>query len=141
MRVPSHAGRSAIGFNMTPMIDVVFQLIVFFLLASHFAKQDVQLELDLPAARSGKTDEADDARFVVVNVLRDGEALLAGRVVTMEELQRVVQLKREEIGEGLEIRIRAHRDAPYKNLEPVMVACARAKTWNVKIAVLREEGG
>jgi len=53
MRVVSNLSRGSLGFNMTPMIDVVFLLIIFFLVSSHLAQQETQLELDLPEATSG----------------------------------------------------------------------------------------
>ena len=70
MRVPSNLSRGSVGFNMTPMIDVVFLLIIFFLVSSHLARQEVQLDLDLPPATSGHAPEEDESvRRVVVNVL------------------------------------------------------------------------
>ena len=47
MRVPSNLRSGSLGFNMTPMIDVVFLLIIFFLVSSHLAKQEVQMPLPL----------------------------------------------------------------------------------------------
>ena len=58
MRIPSPATTDGVGFNMTPMIDVVFQLIIFFLLSSHLAKQETQFALPLPAAESGQVEPA-----------------------------------------------------------------------------------
>ena len=45
--------------DMTPMIDVVFQLLIFFLVASHLARQEVQLQLDLPDAGTGQRPTQD----------------------------------------------------------------------------------
>ena len=53
MQVPSSTtSRGEVGFNMTPMIDIVFLLIIFFIVSSHLARQETQLELALPAASS-----------------------------------------------------------------------------------------
>ena len=45
--------RDEAGVDLTPLIDVVFLLIIFFLVSSHLAKQEGQLELPLPEAESG----------------------------------------------------------------------------------------
>ena len=66
---------------MTPMIDVVFQLIIFFLLSSHLAKQETQLALPLPAAESGRPTQPSEQPRLTVNVLADGTLLVAGRPV------------------------------------------------------------
>ena len=79
MRLPQRHGPASVGINMTPMIDVVFQLIIFFLVSSHLAKQEAQLPLPLPVADSSAAPQPTPARHVVVNVLNDGTLLLAGR--------------------------------------------------------------
>ena len=55
MRVPTRSVSGEVGFNMTPMIDVVFQLIIFFLLSSHLAKQEKEVPLPLPVSSSVTT--------------------------------------------------------------------------------------
>ncbi|MCA9048548.1 MAG: biopolymer transporter ExbD, partial [Planctomycetaceae bacterium] len=40
VRIPSKVSRSELQFNITPLIDVVFLLIIFFLVASHFARSE-----------------------------------------------------------------------------------------------------
>ena len=81
MRIPSHLRSGALGFNMTPMIDVVFLLIIFFLVSSHLAKQEVQMQLPLPTAESGNQRVEDDVPRLTVNVLSDGTLMLSGRHV------------------------------------------------------------
>ena len=48
MRVPRLAQRSAVGINMTPLIDIVFQLLIFFLVSSRLSQQESQMALPLP---------------------------------------------------------------------------------------------
>ena len=137
MRVPHHRHRGGVSFNMTPMIDVTFLLIVFFLVSSHLARQEVQLELNLPRARSGqRPDEA--ARRIVVNVLPQGEIRTGGRTVDGRQLERIFQVERREAGDELEIRIRSDRDVPYRFVEPIMIAAARAGVWKVTFAVVQQ---
>jgi biopolymer transport protein ExbD len=139
MRVPSRVLSHQVGFNMTPMIDVVFQLIIFFLLSSHLAKQETQLPLPLPEAVSGRDLELDDRARVTVNVLADGNLLVANRPISADDLARRLRQRIEQHGTDLEVRIRADRTVPYAACEPVMLACARAGIWNVSYAVYRRE--
>jgi biopolymer transport protein ExbD len=144
MRVPSNLSRAGLGFNMTPMIDVVFLLIIFFLLSSHLAQQEVQLELDLPRAASGQRPEEEEIRRVVINVLPEQHAgkriMVGGRLMRGEELAQLIDYEsRRARGEArgrLEVRIRSDRKVPYRVVEPVMVACARAGVWKVTFAVV-----
>jgi len=137
MKTPNNLTRGRVGFNMTPMIDVVFLLIIFFLLSSHFAKRDAQLHLDLPTAKSGKPQGEDATHRAVVNILPEGDVLFGGQTVDAAELQQRVAARRQADGPNLEVRIRSDQAVEYRHLEPVLRACARAGVWNVKLAVVR----
>ena len=145
MRAPSNLARGTPGFNMTPMIDIVFLLIIFFLVSSHLARQEIQLELDLPDATSGEPAEEDEARRVVVNVLPEtrpeGGIQVGGTVMDARRLAQVIryesdQAKRE--AKDLEVRIRSDRRVPYGMIEPMLLACQEAGVWNVTVAVTKE---
>ena len=136
MRVPTRAVSTEVGFNMTPMIDVVFQLIIFFLLSNHLAKQETQLPLPLPAATSGMVELADARPRLTVNVLADGTLLVANRPVKPDELVGLLRGRRAAHGDELEVRIRADRAVLYRRVEPVLVACVQAEIWNVAYAVV-----
>ena len=137
MRIPSVSRRGEMRVNMTPMIDVVFLLIVFFLVSSHLARQESQLPLPLPEAQSGEElNELDQAR-VVVNLLADGTLLLAGRRVSSAELERRLSNERGSAGEDLEVRIRCDRHVAFRFVQPVLLAVSQAGIGNVTFAVVK----
>ena len=139
MRVPNSLTGGSVTFNMTPMIDVVFLLIIFFLVSSHLAKQEAQMELPLPVAESGSTPDDVQTQRITVNVLRDGSLLLAGKPVRRGELQQRLVNATSTRGQDLEVRIRSDRNVVYSHVEPILIACARAGIWNVAFAVYRPE--
>lgn len=124
--------------NMTPMIDVVFLLIIFFLVSSHLAQQESQYELDLPLAVSGTAPVPSEQRSVTINVLADGSVIVAGRVVDAAQLESRLRNETARVGKDLEVRIRTDRAVAYEVVEPVMLACAKSGIWNVKFAVYRK---
>jgi len=169
MRAPSHPGRGAIGLNMTPMIDVVFLLIIFFLVSSHLARQEVELQLDLPEAGTGERPAEDDTRRVIVNVLPPAEPwgrlmgggaaappeelrrqigfpwtgpgarlMVGGRAMRPDELASLIAFEARQTEGPLEVRIRTDRRAPYRLIEPIMLACADAGVWRVAFAVIEK---
>jgi len=145
MRVPTNLLRGSLSFNMTPMIDVVFLLIIFFLVSSHLAQQDIQLELDLPDAASGEQPEEDDARRMVVNILPEPRAgrriMVHGRLMRAEELAQLIRTENDRSTQPLEVRIRSDRTVPYRVVEPVMIACAKAEVWKVTFTVIGKPAG
>ncbi|MHC2069060.1 ExbD/TolR family protein [Bremerella sp. T1] len=140
MRVPSNLKPGQADFNMTPMIDVVFLLIIFFLVSSHLAKQEAQMPLPLPTAESGQEiiDNEQQPR-VVVNIEADGSLILAGRRVPPEQLAKRLAVERDRSGDSIELRIRCDRATPYANVKPVMLAATEAGIWSVAFSVIRPE--
>ncbi|MCC9607247.1 biopolymer transporter ExbD [Blastopirellula sp. JC732] len=139
MKIHANLRPGQFDFNMTPMIDVVFLLIIFFLVSSHLAKQESQLPLPLPTAETGTEIVDDQSPRVVVNVERDGKILLAGKAVTLEEIGKRLEFQRGQSGDDLEVRIRCDRNVPYEYVKPIMLAAAEAGVWNVNFAVIRKE--
>jgi biopolymer transport protein ExbD len=136
MRVPVREFSGSVGFNLTPMIDVVFLLIIFFILASHFSRQETQLELALPAAATGQQAEVEERRRLLINVLPDGQVLLGTVPARPEELPLRIEAASRQAGGELEVRIRSDRTVPYRLVEPILLACAQAGVWKVSFAVV-----
>lgn len=140
MRIPIGIHRSRLEMNMIPMIDVVFLLIIFFLVSSHLAKQEVQAELALPIAETGVENQDADQRRLTVNIAAENgnyTIKFGSRSVNTNDLQQYLERELERSNTDLEVRIRGDREIPYQIVEPVMVACARLGIWNVHFAVIR----
>lgn len=133
----------AIGFMMTPMIDVVFLLIIFFLISSHLTRQEKQTKLPLPVATMGAHPAEMDAPKLVVNVEATGQMSMSGANVTKEEFQGRLAATLAKLNEKdrsqFEVRIRCSRDVPYRFMQPIMNACVGQGIWNITYAVYRPE--
>ncbi len=139
MKAPQYKPAKKYGFNMTPMIDVVFLLIIFFLVSSHLARQENQIEMELPVAQSADDDLQQDAPRITVNVKEDGTMWMGGRPVSPDALPQKLTAALNQQGDDLEVRIRGSRIAPYAFFEPIMLACTETGIWNVTFAVYRED--
>lgn len=138
MRIPT-SRRRRLGINLTPMIDVVFQLIIFFLVSSQLAQRESNMPLPLPQVDSGETAIDDGTQRLTVNLQSDGSLSIGGRPIEMIWLEEVLIEAVELKGDDVEVRIRASRDTPYRHAEAVMLACTRQRIWNVTYAVYRRE--
>ena len=117
------------------MIDVVFLLIIFFLVSSHLARQESQLPLSLPDAVSGQDADSQRDR-IVVNVLASGELLLAGRVVSVTELQQRLAFEQSSHQGDLEVRIRGDRQVPFRAVQPILLAVSRSGISKITFSVV-----
>src|SRR2546423_3740138 len=76
---------SQIHIDFVPMVDVLFNLLVFFLLATSMAQAEREMSIALPhAASSGPISMS--MREIIINVHADGGAEVAGKMVSLEEL-------------------------------------------------------
>ncbi|GAB4131294.1 MAG: biopolymer transporter ExbD [Thermogutta sp.] len=138
MRAPSVVGRPSVRMNMTPMIDVTFQLILFFILAGHLAQQESPVDLRLPTAATGEKAKESETRRILINITPTSQVLVGGRVVDETGLRRVFEAEAARGGD-LEVRIRTDRRAPYAAVAPVLVSCAKAGIWNVSFSVVEND--
>ncbi|MGI9472483.1 MAG: ExbD/TolR family protein [Rubripirellula sp.] len=122
---------------MTPMIDVVFLLIIFFLVSSHLARQENRLPLDLPVA---STFDPTDPEKAPLTISVDDQAnwLVSGDVVDLKTLRLILADLRTRMGAEAAIRIRTDGAVQYQYVEPVLREAALAGVTDAAIAV-REE--
>lgn len=137
MQVPNTSDRRSVGANMTPMIDVVFLLIIFFLVSSHLARQENRLPLDLPIA---STFDPTDPEKAPLTISVDAQArwLVAGDVVDADALRSILADLRDKMGSDAAIRIRTDGGVQYQYVEPVLREAALSGVTDASIAV-REE--
>lgn len=109
--------------NMTPMIDCVFQLLLFFMLASQFKDyEDTTNELNMPSASAAAPLIADsDTLFVDIN--KEGAYFIKNRQVTPDELR--AELHRLAIDNRLtaQVGIRADAATPFQFVIGVVGMC------------------
>jgi biopolymer transport protein ExbD len=67
------------GFDMTPMIDCTFQLIIFFMITMDMSKAQIEL-LTLPTASKAVKEKFEDTSTLVVNIMKDGAVKIDGKV-------------------------------------------------------------
>jgi len=80
---------AGVEMNLTPMIDVVFLLLIFFMVATKFAEIERDLLVNPPAARQARPVTA-PPKELIVNVTADGRFLVAGVEYPPEDLERLI---------------------------------------------------
>lgn len=138
MRLPvQSSGRRELQFNITPLIDIVFLLIIFFLVASHFVRSDNSEAVDLPRVPSATTDES-PAQRLTITILADGSYSVGGiRTAVEVVLKRIAGLADHDSPEGspAEVRIRADRQGQFGRIRPLIEQCARHQIRSIQLAV------
>lgn len=118
------------GINLTPLIDVVFLLLIFFLTATTFQKDEIEMDLELPQAASG--EPSDESEVIVINIMSNGKLLVDGREVTVEALQQKLKAAATR-NKDQEVLIRGDRKTEFGVVAQVFDACLLAKLHSISI--------
>ena len=89
MIIQTDESQAAITIELTPIIDMVFLLLVFFLVATTFHQTEREMQIALPAASSAGPISA-ILQELIVNVDADGQIIVAGKTMTSKELRDLV---------------------------------------------------
>jgi biopolymer transport protein ExbD len=135
MKVPGRTRESGVRFNITPLIDICFNLIVFFSLASLAAKKETAAAVVLPQAAQFDAHDRDSTRRLVITVNAKRRMFVAGDEIARNDVDRLVADRAGENPSGCEIRVRADESVPYSDVKPLILACARHGVTNLKFAV------
>ncbi|SFH56478.1 ExbD/TolR family protein [Planctomicrobium piriforme] len=136
MRVPRTSRAVSTKLNLTPLIDVVFNLVIFFLVISHFSRGEAVNGVELPTATRGQQDES--PHRLTITVQTDGVYLVAGKAVTTTEIEEMIAQANVVGADNFWVRIQGDRSAQYQLIEPIMLACARQAITNFGFDVLPE---
>ncbi len=127
---------------ISSMIDVVFLLIIFFVVTAAVDKEVSDEKIVLAEAPHGKPVNTVDPRSVVINVRDDGTLTMGMHTVTMEEISRTLLLLRQEYGTETDIPIviRGDKDAPHEYIKRAFKAVTDTGLSNVRINAQRIDG-
>jgi biopolymer transport protein ExbD len=122
--IQSHDPESSVRMDLTPIIDMVFLLLIFFLVATTFHQTEREMQIALPAASSaGPISTA--LRELVINVDEQGGIILSGRTVSPDELRAIVT---EAVAQNADqkITVRGDQSTAYANIVLVLDICKGA---------------
>jgi biopolymer transport protein ExbD len=124
MLLQANEVRDEVGFDFTPIIDVVFNLLIFFLVASSFQEVEREAKIALPQTVASAPITA-SLREIVINVDREGTILVGGRAVGDEAL--VSMLRQALAGNpNQKVNVRGDRATAYENVARALDLCKQS---------------
>jgi len=126
------------GVNMTPMIDVVFQLIIFFVCTAEMERLAIDENIRLAMSPSGPAVEQKDPREIIVEVDAKGRISIARNYMSENFLKNQLRISVKRFGQTTPVLIRASGKARHEDIRKVMDACAYAGLWKVSFAAIKE---
>jgi biopolymer transport protein ExbD len=139
MRIPHEPPDETYPINVTNMIDVFLLLLIFFLVATTFAKEERDSKVQLPGTAAVRPISA-PARDLVINIRDDGSVQLGGKVVVGDELAATLKQSQAE-DPGRNVLIRADERSIMKYFAAVARVCREAGFDEVRIGYVVENPG
>ena len=122
--------------QLAPMLDVVFQLLIFFLVSFEFQRTELDMKVSVPSAQEG----ADPKRArgeIIINVRADGGVFVDQQLMTQgqlkEKLSAIAKLHKNQ-----PVRLRGDAKVDYQNIVEVIDTCQKAGIWNISFATQRK---
>jgi biopolymer transport protein ExbD len=125
------------GFQIAPMVDIVFLLLIFFLVTWNFSRNEMELDVKVPKAREGKETRRAVGE-VILNVKADGTVVMNRRAMDSNALKEALA-KIASLYPDQAVILRGDENTDYRHVVEVLDICRRANIWNVAFATSRPE--
>ena len=124
---------------MTQMMDIVFLLIIFFVVTASVDKDVVDESINLAQAKNAPAVETVDPRAITINLSSDGKVNIALRPMSsMQTLYNFLVNMRTQSGNSLPVLIRCDAKTRYKDIGNVMDTAAKAGLYRVRLVAMLE---
>jgi biopolymer transport protein ExbD len=120
--------------NMTALVDVILNLLIFFMLGTSFAKDERQFEVELPSVSHAQslTNPPDE---IVINVYSDGHVVVNEKSVSASQLETLLAEAHSRFSDQA-VLIRGDGRGNYQSIMDVLSVCQKAKIRNYSLATL-----
>ena len=131
MKINQDKGVEEMVLNITPLIDVVFLLLIFFMVATTFLNPEREIDVDLPLADSAGAVE-NPPEEIIITVQRDGRIFAQGAERDRDGLLSLLRSAAQHDPET-PVTIRGDRLAHHEAIVGVMDACGTAGLFNLAV--------
>jgi biopolymer transport protein ExbD len=125
------------AINLTPMIDIVFLLIIFFMVSSHFTnKNHVERDIAISVPQVSASGALTAApRNRIIDIFSDGRVALDEKVVSINELEARLSDAKQQFNQ-IGVTVRGDGECAYQHVVEVIATCKRAKIEKVDAALI-----
>lgn len=133
-------GSEECALDMTPMIDVVFQLIIFFVVTLK-AASDMNKDIILEYGVNGPKFEEKEIPPLIIEVAQNGRISINNATLTPAMLASILNQRVERLGTNFPLLIRADKRTHHEKVREVMNVCTARGLWKISFVALIEKKG
>jgi len=120
------------GFQMAPMIDIIFLLLCFFVASQIYAQWESEIDIALPTAVTGEIPDRLPGE-IIINIMSDGDVLVNKQLLDDNGLLKLLT-RISGLYPGQPVLIRADKKTSYEHVIGVLDLCRQAEIWNISFA-------
>jgi len=146
MRFGKHPPEESVELMMTPMIDVVFQLLIFFMVVATISDIVGNVKVILPVADYAAEDLNPSPERLIINIEKDGTYVVGGQRRDKRELWKAISLEAKLSRDpenptvaNRSILLRVDKHSRFRNVEEVLEMCEKQRLWKLSFAAKIEE--
>ncbi len=139
MAVEIDKGSALNTLSLTPLIDIVFLLLIFFLVATRFAEEEQEMDVMLPDASEAQP-LTKKPRELFVNIDEKGAYYVTGKIVELPELEKILEAAYVNNPGRASVVIRADRRVPLQYAVSVMNACKKTGIRDYRLTTKKSGG-
>ncbi len=126
----------AIGFQLAPMLDVVFLLLIFFVVTQKIILNEQDLKVKVPTAPKSTEEEARAINEMIVNAREEAGELIVTIDREVFSLERLGALMRSQVAldANQPVRIRGDANMTWQRMADVISTCSQAGVWNISFS-------
>ncbi len=125
--------------NLTAMIDVVFQIIIFFVVSTNL-QNTIDDRIKLAISPHAKPVTGKDPREIKIDVDSKGNISISRYTYSARDLGLMIKKAVADYGADIPIVIRGDQNTKHSAMKVAMDACTDARLWKIKFSVLKEKG-
>ncbi|MFI3243031.1 MAG: biopolymer transporter ExbD [Akkermansia sp.] len=132
----NHKIKTDTGFQLAPMLDVVFLLLIFFVVTQKFIMNEQDLKVKVPTAPKTTEETSRAIDEIIINVREENEDLLITidrEIFTREDLKKMME-RMVAVNPNQPVRIRGDAEARWQKIADVISTCSEAGVWNISFS-------
>ena len=125
-----------VGFQLAPMLDIVFLLLIFFVVTQKIILNEQDLKVKVPTAPKTTEEESRAIDEIIINAREENDELIITidrEVFTREKLHNMLQ-RMVKVNPSQPVRIRADAEMRWHKVADVISTCSQAGVWNVSFS-------
>ena len=139
MAVKINKGSALANLSLTPLIDIVFLLLIFFLVATRFAKEERELDMPLPDASEARPVTI-KPREMCINIDEKGRYYVTGEFLTLKQLESVLAAAYVNNPGRASVMIRADKRCVWNFVVAAVNACKKARIRDYRVTTSKAKG-